>query len=75
MAYLFAFVTVLASWLPSLAWAEEGPTGSYRGIATIYYTLIWVVLSYGLYDSFGRRALYIGAPIIAVIIYFALPSA
>jgi hypothetical protein len=75
MAYLLALVTVLTSWLPTLAWAEEGPTGGYRGIATIYYTLIWVVLSYGLYDSFGRRALYIGAPIIAVIIYFALPSA
>jgi hypothetical protein len=34
-----------------------------------------IVLSYGLYDAFGRKALYVGAPITALIIHFALPSA
>jgi hypothetical protein len=64
----------LALWWPTLAFAE-GAGGGYRGIGTMYYTLIWVVLCYGLYDTFGKTALYIGAPILAVAAYFALPPA
>jgi hypothetical protein len=65
---------LLTSW-PTLALAEGEVSGGYRGISSIYYTFIWVVLSYGLYDAFGKKAFYIGAPILAVIAYFALPHA
>lgn len=47
--------------------------GTYRGIATMYYTLMWLVLCYGLYDTFGKTALYVGAPILAVATYLLLP--
>jgi hypothetical protein len=36
--------------------------------------LIWGILVYGLWDAFGKKALYVGAPVMAVIIYFLLPS-
>ena len=64
----------LAVWWPTLAFAE-GAGGSYRGIGTMYYTLMWVVLCYGLYDTFGKTAMYIGAPILAVAAYLLLPPA
>jgi hypothetical protein len=41
----------------------------------MYYTLIWVVLCYGLYDTFGKKAMIIGAPILAVAAYLLLPPA
>ena len=41
----------------------------------MYYTLMWVVLCYGLYDTFGKTAMYIGAPILAVAAYLLLPPA
>jgi len=62
----------LAVWAPAVAFAE-GAGGGYRGIASMYYTLIWVVLCYGVYDTFGKTALYIGAPILAIATYFMLP--
>ena len=65
---------LLTSW-PILAVAEETASASYRGIGSIYYTFIWAVLCYGLYDTFGKKALYIGAPILALAAYFALPHA
>jgi hypothetical protein len=58
--------------LPALVFAE-GAGGSYRGIASMYYTLIWLVLCYGLYDTFGKTALYVGGPILAITIYIMLP--
>jgi hypothetical protein len=70
---LYLVMTVLLT-LPTFAWAEEAPEASYRGIASLYYTLIWIVLAYGLWDAFGRKALYVGGPVLAVIIYFLLPS-
>jgi hypothetical protein len=74
MKVLFHLVLmVLLTW-PDWAWAEEAPQAGYRGIASIYYTLIWGILAYGLWDAFGKKALYVGAPVIAVIIYFLLPS-
>ena len=57
---------------PTLAMAE-GAGGSYRGIGMIYYTFMWAVLSYGLYDTFGKTVLYIGAPLLAVAAYLLLP--
>jgi hypothetical protein len=62
----------MVAWMPTLALAE-GAGGGYRGIGMMYYTLMWVVLSYGLYDTFGKTAMYIGAPILAVAAYLLLP--
>jgi hypothetical protein len=36
--------------------------------------LIWGILAYGLWDAFGRKAFYVGAPVMAIIIYFLLPA-
>ena len=72
-SFIHLIVALLLSW-PALVWAEDAPHGGYRGIASIYYTLIWVILAYGLWDAFGKKALYIGAPAIAVVIYLLLPS-
>lgn len=72
-AFILLIVALLLSW-PDLVWAEDAPHGGYRGIATIYYTLIWAILVYGLRDAFGEKAFYVGAPVMAVIIYFLLPS-
>ena len=66
-------IILLLSW-PGLLWAEE-PHAGYRGIATVYYTLIWGILVYGLWDAFGKKAFYVGAPVMAIVIYFLLPSA
>lgn len=63
----------LATWAPTLAFAEE-EMGGYRGIASIYFTLMWAILCYGLYDSFGKKAMAIGGPIVGVILYFMLPA-
>lgn len=60
----------LCAWWPTLALAE-GAGGGYRGIGSIYYTFIWAVLCYGLYDTFGKTVTYIGAPILAVAAYLA----
>jgi hypothetical protein len=73
MRLLLAALLGLAVWWPTLALAE-GAGGSYRGIASLYYTLIWVILSYGLYDTFGKKAMYVGAPILAIATYFMLPA-
>jgi hypothetical protein len=69
---LSLLAALLLSW-PALAFAEEAVGGGYRGIATIYYTLMWGILCYGLYDAFGKKAFYVGAPILAVVIYLILP--
>lgn len=60
--------------MPQLSWAE-GAGGSYKGIATMYYSLIAVVLIYGVNDVFGRKVMYFAAPVIAVGMYFLLPEA
>ncbi len=75
MRYVVRLIVGLALLWPSWAFAEEAVESSYRGVATIYYTLIWAILAYGLLDTFGRKALYVGAPVLAVIIYFLLPPA
>ncbi|MGE0644452.1 MAG: hypothetical protein AB7P24_12360 [Nitrospira sp.] len=63
---------LIASW-PTLALAEE-IEGSYRGIGSIYFTLIGAILIYGVYDSFGKRAAYIVWPLIVVGLYVMLPE-
>ena len=65
----------LVAWWPALVLAEEEVVGgSYRGIAALYFTVIWGVLCYGVYDVFGKKAFYVGAPILGLLIYLILPS-
>ena len=66
-------VSVLVWALPQLAWAE-GAGGSYRGIASMYYGLITVVLIFGVYDIFGKKIMYYAAPVIAITMYFLIPD-
>ena len=75
MKALLHLVLILLFSAPALVWAEDATHGGYRGIATLYYTLIWGILAYGLWDAFGKKALYVGAPVMAIVIYFLLPSA
>lgn len=63
---------LIASW-PTLVLAEE-VGGSYRGIGSIYFTLIGAILIYGVYDSFGKRAAYILGPLIVIGLYVMLPA-
>ena len=72
-ALIHLAIALLVS-LPGLVWAEDAVHGGYRGIATIYYTFIWGILVYGLWDAFGKKAFYVGAPVMAIIIYLLLPS-
>jgi hypothetical protein len=72
MRLVQSFLIGLTIWWPTVAFAE-GAGGSYRGIGTIYFTFMWAVLCYGLYDTFGKTAMYIGAPILAIAAYFLLP--
>lgn len=58
---------------PALALAE-GAGGSYRGVASIYFTFITVILIYGVYDALGKKAMYVAAPIIVVGMYLLLPK-
>lgn len=57
---------------PALALAVEH-NASYRGIGWIYFALIATILIYGVYDSFGKTAMYVAAPIILVWSYWMLP--
>ena len=63
-----SLVGSLAATMPSLALAYEG--SGYRGIASMYYTFIAMVLVYGVYDTFGKKGMYIGAPVIIIGAYF-----
>jgi hypothetical protein len=56
----------LAAWWPGLASAEEAVGEGYHGITTLYYTVIWSILCYGLYDTFGGKAFYVGAPMLGL---------
>ena len=62
--------TILAS--PTLAFAVEH-SASYRGIGQLYFSLMAAILIYGVYDTFGKMAMYIAAPIIVVGLYLMLP--
>jgi hypothetical protein len=58
---------------PTVALAE-GTGGTYRGIASIYFTFITVVLIFGVYDVFGKKAMYVAAPVIMIGMYLLLPK-
>ena len=72
MNRLTAFLAILILGSPSLALAEE--LGGYRGIGTLYFTFMGAILIYGVYDSFGKKAMYVMAPIIVVGLYLMLPA-
>ncbi len=67
MRRLFAALSGwLAASLPSLALAE-GAGGGYQGIASLYYSIIALILIYGVYDTFGKKlGSHIGAAVIVI---------
>lgn len=71
MGWLFG---ISLAGVPAMALAE-GAGGSYKGIAQIYFTFITVILIYGVYDVFGKKAMYIAAPLIVIGMYMMLPKA
>ncbi|MDE3018706.1 MAG: hypothetical protein KGO52_03360 [Nitrospirota bacterium] len=74
MRRLLGWLTGMAlAGAPTLALAE-GAGGSYKGIAQIYFTFITVVLMYGVYDVFGKKAMYVATPIIIFGMYMLLPK-
>lgn len=72
MKRLAAFSAILTIAWPTLALAEEH--GGYRGIGTLYFTFMGAILIYGVYDSFGKKAMYVMAPIIVIGLYLMLPA-
>ena len=62
----------LTTFWPTLALAE-GAGGTYRGIGSIYYTIIGAILIYGVNDAFGKKAMYVAGPIIVIGLYLLLP--
>ena len=57
---------------PTLALAVELNAG-YRGIGYIYFSFIAAVLIYGVYDAFGKTAMYVMMPVILVGLFLMLP--
>lgn len=57
---------------PALALAAEHSAG-YRGVGMLYFSFISFILIYGVYDSFGKTAMYVAAPIILGWSYWMLP--
>jgi hypothetical protein len=72
MNRVLSVLTGLTTFAPTLALAE-GAGGTYRGIGTIYYTIIGAILIYGVNDAFGKKAMYVAAPIIVIGLYLLLP--
>lgn len=72
MKRLAALSAILTLGSPALALAEEH--GGYRGIGTLYFTFMAAILIYGVYDSFGKKVMYVMAPIIVVGLYLLLPD-
>ena len=72
MNRLAAFLSILILGSPALALAEE--SGGYRGIGTLYFTFMGAILIYGVYDSFGKKAMYVAAPFIVIGLYLMLPA-
>jgi hypothetical protein len=73
MKRLAAFLTILSLGSPTLALAAEHSAG-YRGIGQLYFTFMAAILIYGVYDSFGKKAMYVLAPIIVIGLYMMLPA-
>ena len=72
MNRLITFLAVLILGSPTLALAVEHNAG-YRGIGQLYFTFMAAILIYGVYDSFGKKAMYVAAPFIMVGLYMMLP--
>ncbi|MFI5222895.1 MAG: hypothetical protein ACHQX3_01410 [Nitrospirales bacterium] len=72
MNRLATFLAALTLGSPALALAEEH--GGYRGIGTLYFTFMAAILIYGVYDAFGKKAMYVMAPIIVIGLYLMLPE-
>ena len=68
--FMLLAMGILAS--PSLALAVEHQAG-YRGIGYIYFSFIAAILIYGVYDAFGKTAMYVMTPIILVGLFLMLP--
>jgi hypothetical protein len=73
MKRLAALLAILILGSPTLALAAEHSAG-YRGIGMLYFTFMAAILIYGVYDSFGKKAMYVAAPIIVVGLYLLLPE-
>ena len=67
------FFSGLLSMIPQNAFAE-GAGGGYGGIATMYYMIIAAVLSYGVYDIFGKNIVKFAAPLIFIVMYVLIPD-
>jgi hypothetical protein len=72
MYRLGAYLATLTLGSPAIVMAEE--LGGYRGIGTLYFTFMGAILIYGVYDAFGKMAMYVGAPIIVIGLYLMLPA-
>jgi hypothetical protein len=57
---------------PALDLAAEH-SASYRGIGWIYLTFTATILIYGVYDSFGKTAMYVATTITLGWCYWMLP--
>ncbi len=57
---------------PTLALAVEHSAG-YRGIGQLCFSFMAAILIYGVYDAFGKTAMYVMAPIIVIGLYMMLP--
>ena len=73
MKRLAAFSAILMLGFPAFVLAAE-ESGGYRGIGTLYYTFMAAILIYGVYDAFGKKAMYVMAPIIVIGFYLLLPE-
>ena len=73
MKRLAALSTALILGSPVLALAEDH-SGGHRGIGMLYYIFMAAILIYGVNDAFGKKAMYVAAPIIIVGFYFLLPD-
>jgi hypothetical protein len=40
----------------------------------LYFTFMAAILIYGVYDSFGKKAMYVAAPFIVIGLYLMLPA-
>jgi hypothetical protein len=57
MSRFFAAMTVvLTGASQALANVEAGKAPDYSGISYMYYTLITVILAYGVYDTFFKKS-------------------
>jgi hypothetical protein len=73
MKRLAALTAMLIMGSPTFVLAAE-ESGGYRGIGQLYYTFMAAILIYGVYDAFGKKAMYVAAPIIVIGLYLLLPE-